>query len=200
MARLDELATFSDEPDAADPPLPVAGASPRDGSRSRPGWQTAGMAARIDAVGNVVGRYEASRPGAPAVLIGSHIDTVIDAGKYDGALGVLAGIAAVEALHRARRAPAGRARGDRVRRRGGGALSDRADRLARASPARSIRALLDARDGEGVSRARGARRGRLRSLTPTRAAPAGRRTRSAISRSTSSRGRCSRPRACRSAS
>jgi allantoate deiminase len=63
--------------------------------------RAAGMATRIDAVGNVIGRYEGRRPGAPAVLVGSHIDTVTDAGKYDGNLGVLAGIAAVEALQRA---------------------------------------------------------------------------------------------------
>ena len=57
------------------------------------------MAAAIDAVGNVVGRYEGERPGAPALLLGSHIDTVRDAGNYDGKLGVLAGIEAVAALH-----------------------------------------------------------------------------------------------------
>jgi allantoate deiminase len=100
MARLDELARFSDEPDR----LTRLYLSPahRRAMGQVAAWMTeAGMAARIDAVGNVVGRYEASRPDAQAILIGSHIDTVIDAGTYDGALGVLAGIAAVDALHRA---------------------------------------------------------------------------------------------------
>jgi allantoate deiminase len=100
MARLDELARFSDEPDR----LTRLYLSPahRRAMAQVAAWMTeAGMATRIDAVGNVVGRYEGSGPDAPAVLIGSHIDTVIDAGRYDGALGVLAGIAAVEALHRA---------------------------------------------------------------------------------------------------
>ncbi len=59
----------------------------------------AGMTARIDAVGNVVGRYEGEGAEASAILLGSHIDTVRNAGKYDGTLGVLASIACVQALH-----------------------------------------------------------------------------------------------------
>jgi allantoate deiminase len=58
----------------------------------------AGMAVRLDAVGNLIGHYEAARADAAAFLIGSHLDTVPDAGKYDGILGVLLGIAAVQAL------------------------------------------------------------------------------------------------------
>lgn len=59
----------------------------------------AGLEVREDAVGNVFGRME-GEPGA-TVLTGSHIDTVVHGGAYDGALGVLAGIAAVEAAARA---------------------------------------------------------------------------------------------------
>jgi OHCU decarboxylase len=61
--------------------------------------RVAGMETSMDAIGNVVGRYEGSRPNAPALLIGSHLDTVRDAGKYDGILGVLTAIACVGALH-----------------------------------------------------------------------------------------------------
>ena len=99
MARLDALATFSDDP-ARLTRLYLSPAHCRAMEQVAAWMRAAGMAARIDAVGNVIGRYQASRYGAPAVLIGSHIDTVTDAGKYDGALGVLAGIAAVETLHR----------------------------------------------------------------------------------------------------
>jgi allantoate deiminase len=60
----------------------------------------AGMAVRIDAVGNVIGRYEGARDGLPALLLGSHLDTVVDAGKYDGMLGVVAAIECVDVLHR----------------------------------------------------------------------------------------------------
>ncbi len=52
----------------------------------------------VDALGTVVGRYEGAAPGAPALLVGSHIDSVKDAGAYDGTLGVVAGIAVVEEL------------------------------------------------------------------------------------------------------
>ena len=52
----------------------------------------------VDALGTVVGRYEAAQPGRPALLIGSHIDTVKDAGAYDGTFGVVAGIGIVEVL------------------------------------------------------------------------------------------------------
>ncbi len=67
------------------------------------GWmREAGMSAHEDAVGNVVGRYEAERAGAPALMIGSHLDTVTMAGRYDGMLGVVAGLAVVETLSRER--------------------------------------------------------------------------------------------------
>jgi allantoate deiminase len=71
------------------------------------GWmREAGMSARLDAAGNCVGRYEGERPGLPALVLGSHLDTVRDAGKYDGMLGVIAGIECVHALNaRGRRLP-----------------------------------------------------------------------------------------------
>ncbi|WP_421847703.1 allantoate amidohydrolase [Novosphingobium sp.] len=58
----------------------------------------AGMAVRRDAAANLIGRYEARVPGAPALVIGSHIDSVRNAGRYDGPLGVTLGIEAVAAL------------------------------------------------------------------------------------------------------
>jgi allantoate deiminase len=68
------------------------------------GWmQEAGMTPRIDAACNLIGRYPGTDPQAPALLIGSHIDSVRDGGRYDGPLGIMLGIEAVEALHRAGR-------------------------------------------------------------------------------------------------
>ncbi|HTJ66125.1 MAG TPA: allantoate amidohydrolase [Actinospica sp.] len=53
-------------------------------------WMTdAGLATWQDAAGNVCGRREGARPGLPALLLGSHLDTVPQAGRYDGILGVL---------------------------------------------------------------------------------------------------------------
>ena len=66
------------------------------------GWmREAGMTTRIDNVGNLIGRYEADPAVADpkTLIIGGHWDSVRDAGRYDGTLGVLSGIAAVEGLH-----------------------------------------------------------------------------------------------------
>ena len=61
---------------------------------------------KIDAVGNVVGVYHAVTPGAKTLLTGSHYDTVRNAGKYDGRLGIFAPMACVRELHRqAKRLP-----------------------------------------------------------------------------------------------
>ena len=68
------------------------------------GWMAqAGMAVRRDAAANLIGRYEGTLPGAPALLIGSHLDSVRDGGRYDGPLGIMLGIEAVAALHQSGR-------------------------------------------------------------------------------------------------
>jgi allantoate deiminase len=66
----------------------------------------AGMQAQLDAIGNVCGRYEGERPGLPCLMLGSHYDTVRDAGKWDGPLGLITAISCVGDLHnRGRRLP-----------------------------------------------------------------------------------------------
>ncbi|WP_371345704.1 allantoate amidohydrolase [Ancylobacter sp. IITR112] len=98
MARLNELARHSDEPGR----LTRLYLSPahRSAARLVAGWmEEAGMSVHMDAVGNVIGRYAGQTADAPALLLGSHIDTVRDAGKYDGNLGVLAAIQAVAELN-----------------------------------------------------------------------------------------------------
>ncbi len=65
--------------------------------------RAAGLRVRMDAAGTIHGLMPAGRPGERAekrLLVGSHIDTVADAGRYDGTLGVVAGILAVEELRR----------------------------------------------------------------------------------------------------
>jgi OHCU decarboxylase len=61
--------------------------------------RAAGMDAHIDAVGNVVGCYASNDAGARTLMTGSHYDTVRNAGKYDGRLGILLPIAVVRHLH-----------------------------------------------------------------------------------------------------
>ncbi len=99
MLRCDELATITEEPgritrrvatEALDRAAELVGQ-----------WMIdAGLSVRRDGLGGVSGRLEADRPSAPAILLGSHLDSVIDAGRYDGPLGVLTAVAVAERLAR----------------------------------------------------------------------------------------------------
>jgi len=98
LERADALAACSEDPGRltrrfATPALAQAGDLVSEWMRA------AGMGVRRDAIGNVIGRWEPAG-GAPAgtLLLGSHLDTVVDAGRYDGMLGVLVGLACVEQL------------------------------------------------------------------------------------------------------
>src|SRR6266852_86463 len=62
--------------------------------------RSAGMRAHLDAVGNVCGRYEGAREGLPCLMLGSHYDTVRDAGEWDGPLGLISAISCVADLNR----------------------------------------------------------------------------------------------------
>ena len=97
MARLDAFAAFTDEPGRLTR-LFLSDAHRRAAAAFIAWCGEAGLAARIDAAGNVVARYEGERTGAPALMLGSHIDTVRDAGRYDGNYGALAALAVVETL------------------------------------------------------------------------------------------------------
>lgn len=64
------------------------------------GWmREAGLTVRVDAAGNLVGRAEGIDPRAGTLVLGSHLDTVRDAGAFDGPLGIVAAIAALAARH-----------------------------------------------------------------------------------------------------
>ena len=99
MERLDALARHTDEPGRLTR-LYLTPAHRRASAALSAWMREAGMSVRVDPLATLIGRYEGRDPGLPAVLVGSHIDTVRDAGKYDGALGVLAGLTAVEELSR----------------------------------------------------------------------------------------------------
>ncbi len=65
------------------------------------GWMAeAGLRVRVDSIGNLIGRLEANAAPAKTLLLGSHLDTVRDAGKFDGALGVLLPIMVLAELRR----------------------------------------------------------------------------------------------------
>ncbi len=64
------------------------------------GWmREAGMQAQLDPIANAAGRYEGERPGLPCLMLGSHLDTVRDAGRYDGMLGVITAIECIGLLN-----------------------------------------------------------------------------------------------------
>lgn len=99
VSRIDQLAAISETADN----LTRIFLSPehRTAADLLMSWmREAGMAARLDAIGNVCGRYEGERPGLPCLMLGSHYDTVRDAGKWDGPLGVITAIACVADLNR----------------------------------------------------------------------------------------------------
>ena len=98
MQRCDELGAISEEPGR----LTRTFASPamRRANKLVGSWmRDAGLQVREDAAFNLLGRWNSTQRGAKTFLLGSHLDTVRDAGKYDGPLGVLAAIAAVQLLH-----------------------------------------------------------------------------------------------------
>lgn len=97
MRRCDELGAISEEPTR----LTRTFASPamRRANKLVGSWmRAAGMRVREDAAFNLIGHWNSTRRDAKTFLLGSHLDTVRDAGKYDGPLGVLTAIAAVQHL------------------------------------------------------------------------------------------------------
>lgn len=97
FALLNDLAAITDEPGKITR-LYLSPAHAAAAQFVRDRMAEAGLVARLDAAGSVQGRIEGREPGLPAVMIGSHIDTVRDGGAYDGNLGVVAGLLVAGAL------------------------------------------------------------------------------------------------------
>jgi allantoate deiminase len=103
IQRCLRLASFSEDADSTR--RTFLSAPMRECHREIARWmEPLGAEVRIDAAGNLRGVYPALEPNAPRLLIGSHLDTVPNAGAYDGILGVVLGIALIEEL-RGRRLP-----------------------------------------------------------------------------------------------
>jgi allantoate deiminase len=101
IAHCKTLASFSEDAGSTrrtflSPPM-------RDCHREITKWLTAaGAEVTVDAAGNLRGFYGSAQPAAPRLLLGSHLDTVPNAGAYDGILGVVIAIALVESLQNRR--------------------------------------------------------------------------------------------------
>jgi allantoate deiminase len=97
LERIETLARITEQADG----LTRVYLSPQHAEANRRvgSWmREAGLAVHVDAAGNLVGRREGDRPGLPCLMLGSHLDSVRNAGRYDGMLGVLTAIECVEAL------------------------------------------------------------------------------------------------------
>lgn len=97
MERCDLLGSLSEEPDRLTRRF-ATDAMRRANDTVAEWMREAGMSVRRDNISNLIGRYD-SHLSPKTFVLGSHIDTVRDAGKYDGPLGVLVALAAVQALH-----------------------------------------------------------------------------------------------------
>jgi allantoate deiminase len=101
LARCDALATFSE--DAHSLRRTFLSAPMHNCHAEIRSWLSRlGIAPTVDAVGNIRGYYPGLNENSPRLLIGSHLDTVPNAGKYDGILGVVLAIALLEELDGAR--------------------------------------------------------------------------------------------------
>jgi len=97
IARCRKLATFSE--DAGGTRRTFLSLPMRDCHKEVSSWmKLLGMNVSVDAVGNLRGLYSATTPHAPQILIGSHLDTVPNAGAFDGILGVVLAIGLVKSL------------------------------------------------------------------------------------------------------
>ncbi|XAR59409.1 Allantoate deiminase [Bertholletia excelsa] len=97
VARLQELGKVSDADGYLERTY-MSPASIRAGNLIRGWMEEAGLRTWVDQIGNVHGRVEGRNTNAEALLIGSHLDTVIDAGKFDGALGITSALSALKVL------------------------------------------------------------------------------------------------------
>lgn len=97
LRRCDELAQISDEPGGTTRGY-LSEAMGRVNDRVGQWMRRAGLHTEVDGAGNLIGVRRCGRDDAPVLVIGSHLDTVRDAGAYDGVLGVLLGVAVAEAL------------------------------------------------------------------------------------------------------
>jgi allantoate deiminase len=98
IARCRKLATFSEDPGGTR--RTFLSVPMRDCHREVSSWmKSLGMNVSVDAAGNLRGFYAGASSSAPRILIGSHLDTVPNAGAFDGILGVMLAVGLVEALH-----------------------------------------------------------------------------------------------------
>lgn len=99
LSRIEQLAAISEDATGATVTRTFGTPAFVRGRDLVQGWfEAAGLATRLDGIGNLRGRWASPQPGAKTFVLASHIDTVVNAGKYDGPLGVLMGLNLVESI------------------------------------------------------------------------------------------------------
>lgn len=98
--QIDELATFSDTPAPSVTRILYTEKDVLARRYIKNLMGISGLSVREDAVGNIFGRWDGYEPNLPAVATGSHIDAIPYSGKYDGVVGVLGAIEAINSLKR----------------------------------------------------------------------------------------------------
>ncbi|KAG0468594.1 hypothetical protein HPP92_017922 [Vanilla planifolia] len=100
QTQIEELSAFSDAPAPAVTRILYTHKDVLARRYIKQRMNEAGLSLREDAVGNIFGRWDGAEPDLPAVATGSHIDAIPYSGRYDGVVGVLGAIEAINVLKR----------------------------------------------------------------------------------------------------
>ncbi len=198
MERIDALAAISETDDGLTTRTFGSDAMGRANALVGAWMRAAGLSVRVDGIGNLRGIEPPD--GRPLLLLGSHLDTVREAGRFDGPLGVLAAVASVEAA-RASSGPTGWASsGSATRKACGSATATSAATCSRAMPS-TPRGSRSPTPTASRWRRRSATSAATRMRWPQTGSTRRRRAGcSGTSKSISNRGRCSKAPVCRWAS
>lgn len=96
---LANLSKFGEDPAGGTTRLPLTNAQMEADSYIINKMEEAGLTVTVDGIGNIFGRRDGKNDHLPSIIIGSHLDTVINGGNFDGILGVVAGLEVVRALN-----------------------------------------------------------------------------------------------------
>lgn len=97
--RITELSAFGANPQGGVSRLAFSAADISGREYIKKLMREAGLEVRVDTAGNIIGKRAGSEPGLPAIMFGSHIDSVPQGGNYDGDVGVIGAIEVAQLLH-----------------------------------------------------------------------------------------------------
>lgn len=101
IIHLEEIYKCGAQPDGTHSRIAYSKEDVKGRELFRSWFEKLGISTRVDEAGNVIARMEGKNPTLPAIVMGSHLDTVPDGGKYDGVVGCVGGLAVCEAMKEA---------------------------------------------------------------------------------------------------